>query len=614
VKRENSCLRERLGRAASSSDGFTISELVISMAILLIVLVGVLGAVQFAGAATKQAATRQGAIQLANQRIEYARNIPYQALGTKNANGTFGDPAGILPANGESVTTTSGVYVVTYDVWWKRKDDPDPAARTVMYKQVQVTVNWVSPRAGSVSVETAIYGVDTGAVIGDVQVFAMDVDTLAAVPGTAVTLAPISGPSRMVETGDDGYSHFGQVPYGVIASLAASKDGYMTDPSSLTSKTVAPNVVNTWSVSLQRPKNATIHVENSAGVALVGASVTLTNLERGLTYGPYTTDAEGNTAAFPNLWNATGTGYQATATYNGNSASSGFQIGTTDTSVSSTIVLNTQADITVTVHKSTDNSGLDGVTVGMTGPVNPADNGSFTTYPNGTKVFTVTRSGTYTITASKTGYTPQSVTFVVDLANPTNPAPIVLVPVAASVKLQVTVTDAYNGAKLSGRTVTVKDSLGVVKGNGTTDVNGQIPQISILANGTYTVAVAATNNYQAFTGNTVINLTDPSPIGYTAATVTGRITIQIRKSDGTVPSNPTSYRVRIKDPSGNQIPTGSGYNLFDSSGNFTFAPLAVGTYTYAVRIPNGSWPSNYLSGPTILLGVSTPYVKVHTVN
>jgi hypothetical protein len=81
-----------------------------------------------------------------------------------------------------------------------------------------------------------------------------------------------------------------------------------------------------------------------------------------------------------------------------------------------------------------------------------------------------------------------------------------------------------------------------------------------------------------------------------------------------VPSNPTSYRVRIKDPSGNQIPTGSGYNLFDSSGNFTFAPLAVGTYTYAVRIPNGSWPSNYLSGPTILLGVSTPYVKVHTVN
>jgi hypothetical protein len=347
--------------------------------------------------------------------------------------------------------------------------------------------------------------------------------------------------------------------------------------------------------------------------------VTLTNLERGLTYGPYTTDAEGNTAAFPNLWNATGTGYQATATYNGNSANSTFQIGTADTAVTSTIVLNTQADITVTVHKSTDNSGLDGVTIAMTGPVNPVNDGTLTTYPNGTKVFTVTRSGTYTITASKTGYVTSSpMTFVVDLANPTNPAPIVLVPVAASVKLRVTVTDVYNGAKLSGRVVTVKDSLGVVKGNGTTDVNGQIPDINILANGTYTVAVGATNNYQAFSGNTVINLNDPSPIAYTAATVTGRITIQIRKSDLSVPSNPTGYQVRIKDPSGNQIPlgnpAGSGYNLFDSSGNFTFAPLATGTYTYSVRIPNGNWPHNYLSGPTILLGVSTPYVKVHTVN
>ena len=587
------------------------------MTVLLIVLVGVLGAVQFAAAATKQAATRQGAIQLANQKIENARNIPYQALGTKNADGTFGDPAGVLPADGESITTTQGAYVVSYDVWWKRKDDPDPAARTVMYKQVQVTVSWALPRAGSVSVETAIYGVDTGAVVGDVQVFAMDADTLAAVADTAVTLAPITGPSRMVETGDDGYALFGQVPYGLLTSLAASKSGYMTDPSSLTSKTVSPNVVNTWSVSLQRPKSATIHVHTSAGVAIEGASVVLVNDERGLTYGPFTTDAAGNTPAFPNLWNATGSGYRATATFGGNSGSSTFNIQTSDTAVTSTVVINTQAPITVTVHKSTDNSGLDGVQITMTGPVDPYNDGTLTTSPNGTKVFTVTRSGTYTVTAQKTGYTDQTVSFYVDLANPVNPDPIVLVPVAASVKLRVTVTDAFSGAVLSGRTVTVKDSGGVTKGSGTTDASGRIPLIDILASGQYTILVAAktSENYQAYTGTTNISLSDPSPVGFTAGTVTGRITIQLRRANGTVPSNPQTYRVRIRTSSGVQIPSGSGYNVFDSSGNFTFAPLATDSYTYAVRPDNGRWstsPYNYAA--TIVTGVSTPYVVVHVVN
>jgi type II secretory pathway pseudopilin PulG len=617
VKQENRNRRERVGRIAASSDGFTISELVISMAILLIVLVGVLGAVQFAAAATKQAATRQGAIQLANQRIEYARNIPYQALGTKNANGTFGDPAGVLPANGESVTTTSGAYTVTYDVWWKRKDDPDPAARTVMYKQVQVTVNWTLPRAGSVSVETAIYGVDTGAVIGDVQVYALDVDTISALPGTAVTLAPISGPSRMVETADDGYALFGQVPYGLITSLAATKDGYMTDPSSLTSKTVSPNVVNTWSVSLQRPKNATIHVQTTAGAPIQGASVMLTNTERGLTYGPFTTNASGDTAAFPNLWNAEGTGYTATATYNGNSASSSFVVRRQDTSViAPPIVIELGAQFTLSV---VDDSGkkLDGAAIALTGPVNPYNDGSLTTSPGGTKVFTITRSGTYTANASKSGYTSAQITFNVDLSNPTNPQPIVLVEnVTVAVSLRITVSDKFDGKVLKDRYVTVWDGAGNLKGSGTTDKNGRIGTISISAAGTYTVKVEARDNYQAFSGTVTIAAGGPSTVNYTADTITGRITVQVRGSGGSVPSNANDYRVRLRYLSGGNweyIPGADSQYRFDDAGNFTFAPLEIGSYQYSVRDTHGNW-SSYAPAATVVTGVSTPYEKVHVVN
>ena len=487
-------LRERLRSGPLASDGFTVAELVIAMAILLVVLIGVLDAVQFAAAATQQASVRQGALQLATQKVEYARNIPYQALGTKQADGTFGDPAGILSIDGESVTTTAGVYTVAYEVSWKRKSDPNPAARTVMYKQLKVTVSWEAPRPGSVSLETAIYGIDMAGVVGDVQVFAQDVDTFAALQGVQVTLGPASGPNRMVATGSDGYSSFGQVPYGAVRSMTAVKSGYMADYATFGPKTVAPNVVNTWSVLMQQPKNATIHVQNALG-PIQGASVTLTNQERGITYGPFGTDANGNTPPIPNLWNAAAAGYKATATYNGNISNSTFVIRSVDTAVVSTIVL--------------------------------------------------------------------------------------------VAKLRVTVIDAYGppALPLSGRTVTVKDGASVM-GGGTTDALGQIGLVDIATGGTYAVSVAANGNYQAFSGSLSISLTDPSPVQYTAAVVTGRIQVQVRKADGTsLPSSPSDYQVRL-NVNGNDV----NPQLYDSStATAQFSPLAIGTYTVRVKIANGSW-------------------------
>jgi hypothetical protein len=131
------------------------------------------------------------------------------------------------------------------------------------------------------------------------------------------------------------------------------------------------------------------------------------------------------------------------------------------------------------------------------------------------------------------------------------------------------------------------------------------------------VAAVSSEHYQAFTGNLAISLSDPSPINYTAATVTGRITVQLRKADGSVPDHPETYRVRLKDPTGQVIPS-TGYNVFDASGNFTFAPLDIGTYTWAARPATGtgaSWPNPYwtVNAPTIATGVSVPYIIPYTV-
>jgi hypothetical protein len=70
--------------------------------------------------------------------------------------------------------------------------------------------------------------------------------------------------------------------------------------------------------------------------------------------------------------------------------------------------------------------------------------------------------------------------------------------------------------------------------------------------------------------------------------------------------------VRLKDPGGTQIPTGnSNYYPFDSSGNFTFANLDVGAYTWAALPSTGnSW--HYSAGPTVVLGVSVPYIQRYT--
>jgi len=580
------------------------------MAILLVVLIGVLGAVQFAAAETKVASVRQGALQLATQKVEYARNIPYQALGTKYADGTLGDPPGILPADGESVTTTAGAYTIAYRVWWMRKSDPDPAARTAMYKNINVTVSWVAPRPGSVSVETAIYGIDTDAATGDVQVFAQDVDTFAALQGVQVTLDPVSGPNRMVVTGSDGYSFFGHVPYGAITGLTAVKSGYMADYAVLGSKVVGPNVVNTWSVTMQRSKSAKIQVRNTSG-PIQGASVTLLNQERGMSYGPFITDASGSTPPIPNLWNAIAAGYLATATYRGNSSSSTFSIGSLDTDVNSTIDFHDQAQITVTVKNSATGLALAGAAVGMTGPVNPVDDGSLTSGA-GTKTFTVTQSGTYSITVSMAAYQPYTGSAVVDLNNASNPSAIMLVPVPVVVKLQVTVVDAFSPLTLFllGRTVTVKNGSGTTVGSSTTNASGQIPLINIATGGTYTVTVAAVvaGNYQAFSGTKLINLTDPSPIMYTAATVTGRMQVQMRKPGGALPTTPSNYQVRIK--LGNTNISSTSYEPATATAQFSL--LKIGTYTVQVKVGNGGW-ANATVAPNGMLAITTGDSTLHSV-
>ena len=73
-----------LKRFMRDDSGFTVVEYLVAAAILFIVSTGVMGALAYASTANASTAMRQLGLEVANQRMEQARNLPYDSLGTTN--------------------------------------------------------------------------------------------------------------------------------------------------------------------------------------------------------------------------------------------------------------------------------------------------------------------------------------------------------------------------------------------------------------------------------------------------------------------------------------------------------------------------------------------------
>ena len=134
-------------------NGFTFIDILIGAALLIIVFTGILGAYQLGMKVVGQSKARTTAIALANQKIEMARNLSYQGVGTIG-----GIPAGQLNET-EIITRNGAAYTVKTTVVYidDSLDGLIPAdAQPSDYKRVKVKVSWQGQFGGGLALLTDV--------------------------------------------------------------------------------------------------------------------------------------------------------------------------------------------------------------------------------------------------------------------------------------------------------------------------------------------------------------------------------------------------------------------------------------------------------------------------
>lgn len=135
------------------NSGITLLETLIGMALFLTIFLGIFGLIQFSLKVSAQSKARITASVLANQKIELARNLPYNAVGTAG-----GIPQGSIQEN-EIIVRNSINYAVKTSVIYiddpidnQSPNDPWPTD----YKRIKVKVSWASFWGGEVVLQTDI--------------------------------------------------------------------------------------------------------------------------------------------------------------------------------------------------------------------------------------------------------------------------------------------------------------------------------------------------------------------------------------------------------------------------------------------------------------------------
>ncbi len=382
--------------------GFTVVEFVVASAILLGVVVSIMSVIFFASRATASAAVRDSATNLANQRMEQARNLPYDDVGVYYDNGAFGDPPGTI-----LTPETVNEFQVDTRVWWER----DPGTGRATYKNITVTVSWTQPRDGSLSISSAMYGKSSLTNTGDVSITVLDIETAEPIEGAAVIVSPSSGNSRSLFANPDGEAFFGFVPSGDM-DVEVQYEDYIFDMAAVEGAQVAPDALTRLTVFGQRPSSAVIHVTGSGGGDIGGAQVTISN-------------AAGD--EFTDTTNASGLvrfdglligEWIVEATAAGRSdVTDTFAISTSGETVEYEIVMPDPAALMVRVLTDGSNSAIQGAQVSVTGPQpqsTHAPGSPGTTNPNGEVSYEITRRGTYTVTVTAPGFVTATRTVLVD--------------------------------------------------------------------------------------------------------------------------------------------------------------------------------------------------------
>ncbi|NTU71095.1 MAG: hypothetical protein HGB10_04670 [Coriobacteriia bacterium] len=561
-----------------SDTGFTVVEFVIAAVILFMVSTSVMGVIAYAGTANAANAMRQSGLELANLRMEQARNLSYSKLGTAS-----GIPTGTIETP-EIVTVPTAAgdrsFTVVTDVGWVW--DADGYSTD---KKVTITVSWTYPREASVTLESAVVGEATGNT-GDVYVYVVDSDTSDPVPGATITIKPTASPTVSATTGSAGYVRWGKVPTGSIVITGTCSTHYL-DMSPVSGATVIANQKNIWTVQGVRASSGTVHVTDNSGNPLPGVAVTITGPAGSADWscpsgtGTAVSDENGD-AFFEKLRKGTYTVSGTLSGYSKKTPVDNLVVVAGGSAYTSSLVMNRLTTLKVTV-KDASNNAIQGATCTATGVTFGATTDSLG-QATSNDMGAIGTNRSYTVSVAKAGYITNTGT--VTMSQYTQGEVTVVLSPQPPTTIRVTVTDT-SGVPISGATCSATGGTTVVFAS-LTDANGVATSNNMGAIGTgktYTVTAAKTG-WTSKTGTVTLS-------EYTQ----GTLTIQLS------PPAPTTIKVTVTNNTGTAqkvvgatiTATGPSTVTFpavtDSNGQATSNNMgAIGTNkTYTVRSVKSGW-------------------------
>jgi type II secretory pathway pseudopilin PulG len=256
-------MRFRVGE--HSDRGMTLAEVIIASTVLLVCLVSLAGLLGGAVTSSRSASMRDQAANLANDRVESARSLAYDHIGVRYSNGLSGDPAGDI-----LTPETVGQFVVSTECSWVRTGTGRAA-----YKKITVQVSWQDPTPSQLEVTTMIYGKSNIVTSGDVDVRLRYREDASPVQDASIQIVAADNSQRVVTSGDDGEGFFGQVAIGQMNLSVTPPAGCIVDTSTLANLSVAADAVSTVIAYIQHPAQATIHLTDTHGAPVAGATVSL---------------------------------------------------------------------------------------------------------------------------------------------------------------------------------------------------------------------------------------------------------------------------------------------------------------------------------------------------
>jgi hypothetical protein len=459
-------------------EGLTIVEIVVALSILLVALMGIVTAMTFSAQAAQTTEVRNRAVNLANERIERARNLTYDEVGTQSSGGVFGAVPG-------SIVTpeTDGEFVVSTSVAWAR----DPVSHRAEYKNITVNVAWTSPGNGNISLSSGIFGKSDLVNVGDLEVTVLDKDTMLPIPGVTLVVdsAAVGSIARSDVSGSDGKSFFGMMDSG-SASIVASGMGYVYDNSMTTAVQVTSDSLTQITIFGQKPSTFNVTVTDMSSVPIAGATCVLDGTKTDPV--TLTTNSSG-VASFTGLLidNYTITVTSGTRVpYNGS-----VSVTTSNQTVNRTVRLAVPALPGAIRIVVTGQSGvaLSNAYVTVVGP--DPGTGNITGSPAytssaGEVVFNGAAVGTYTVSVSKSGYFSQTGLTVVVVSNITATLNVALSPTVTTGTLRVYVV-RNNGNPRKNELVTLVSGTRTVTLS--TDNNG-LAEFTGLTQGQYHVSIS----------------------------------------------------------------------------------------------------------------------------